>query len=136
MISSPDSPGIKASNLPTIKGDPTQMLQLMQNLLSNAIKFRRRDILPNITVEAESQAEGWVFSVADNGIGIEPAYRERVFGVFQRLNRMNEFEGSGIGLAICKKIIERHQGRIWIEDNEPHGCRIRFLIPAEIKEST
>jgi signal transduction histidine kinase len=125
---------IEVANLPAVKGDPTQMMQLVQNLLSNALKFRRRDIPPAVRVDAERQTEGWIFTIADNGIGIDFEYHERVFGVFQRLNRMSEFEGSGIGLAICKKIIERHKGRIWVENNTPSGCRFRFFIPDQPTE--
>ena len=118
--------------LPTTYADPVQLLQLFQNLLSNAIKFRG-DSSPKIRVSARRDNSGVLFSVTDNGIGIAPQYQEKVFGVFQRLNRRRDFEGTGIGLAIVKKIVDRHGGRIWIESTEGNGATFSFTIPDEIK---
>jgi light-regulated signal transduction histidine kinase (bacteriophytochrome) len=115
-------------DLPIILADPTQLRQLFQNLLANAIKFRggRR---PEVAVTALPTEGGWQFTVRDNGIGIEPQYVERVFILFQRLHTRAEYPGTGIGLAICKKIIERHGGRIWIESEPGQGTAFHFVLP-------
>jgi len=96
--------------LPILVADRTQLAQLFQNLVSNAIKFRRQDHAPRIHVSAAREARGWRMSVRDNGIGIEPQFFDRIFIVFQRLHTRDEYAGTGIGLAICKKIVERHGG--------------------------
>jgi two-component system sensor kinase FixL len=120
---------ITADPLPTVLGDSTQLGQVLQNLLSNAIKFRRRERRPEIHVSAESRKNEWVFAVRDNGIGIEPQYFERIFIIFQRLHTIEEYGGTGIGLAICKKIIERHGGRIWVESTAGEGTMFYFSVP-------
>jgi hypothetical protein len=110
-------------------GDEFQLGQLFQNLLSNAIKYRNSKA-PQVHVSCKQETEQWTFAVKDNGIGIEPQYRERIFQIFQRLHTRQEFEGSGIGLAICKKIIERHGGQIWVESELGAGATVYFTIPS------
>jgi signal transduction histidine kinase len=114
--------------LPTLTVDPTQLLQLFQNLISNAIKFRGKEP-PKVHVSAARDGAAWRFSVKDNGIGIEPQYFERIFRIFQRLHTRREYEGNGIGLAVCKKIVERHGGRIGLESALGRGSTFSFTIP-------
>jgi light-regulated signal transduction histidine kinase (bacteriophytochrome) len=108
--------------------DAGQIAQLFQNLIGNAVKFRG-ERSPEIQVSARRQGEEWVFAVRDNGIGIEPQYHERIFLVFQRLHTRKKFPGTGIGLAICKKIVERHGGVIWVESQPNQGSTFYFTIP-------
>jgi PAS domain S-box-containing protein len=114
--------------LPTVSGDATQLTQLFQNLIGNALKFRG-ERPPKIHIGAVHRNGEWRFSVADNGIGMEPQYFERVFLVFQRLHTRKEYQGTGIGLAICKKVVERHGGCIWAESEFGHGSSFCFTIP-------
>ncbi|MEP6670475.1 MAG: CHASE3 domain-containing protein [Chthoniobacter sp.] len=114
--------------LPTVSGDATQLAQLFQNLIGNALKFRGGRS-PRIHVGAKLVGNDWSFAVADNGIGMEPQYFERVFLVFQRLHTREEYQGTGIGLAICKKVVERHGGRIWVESEFGQGTTFCFTIP-------
>jgi len=114
--------------LPTVSGDATQLTQLFQNLINNALKFRG-ERLSRIHVGVVRKSGGWQFSVADNGIGMESQYFERVFLVFQRLHTRKEYQGTGIGLAICKKVVERHGGRIWVESAPGQGATFCFTIP-------
>jgi PAS domain S-box-containing protein len=120
---------ITCDPLPTVIADQRQLTQLFQNLFGNAIKFRQAQEVPRIHVSATCQDSNWHFTVSDNGIGIDPQFFERIFIIFQRLHGREEYPGTGIGLAICKKIIERHHGRIWVE-SEPHkGSTFHFTIP-------
>jgi len=116
-----------------IEGEPTQLAQVFQNLISNANKFRRPEIQPQIHVSAIRQGADWVLAVKDNGIGIEPAFFDRIFVIFQRLHTRAEFSGTGIGLSICKKVVERHGGRIWIESQPGIGTSFRFTLPATME---
>ncbi|KAF3891158.1 PAS domain-containing protein [Tolypothrix bouteillei VB521301] len=119
---------VDSDRLPTVMADSTQMVQLFQNLVSNAIKFRREEP-PKIQIKAELKDEGWLFGVKDNGIGIKSQYLERIFQIFQRLHSRKEVPGTGIGLAICKKIVERHHGHIWAESEPGVGTTFYFTIP-------
>ncbi|MDO8541424.1 MAG: PAS domain-containing protein [Opitutaceae bacterium] len=114
--------------LPAITADGSQLVQVFQNLIGNALKFRGEQT-PKIRITARAEGAGWVFGVADNGIGIEPQYFERVFRVFQRLHTRARYPGTGIGLAICKKVVERHGGRIWIESQPGQGATFFFTLP-------
>jgi PAS domain S-box-containing protein len=122
--------------LPEVSADDTQLAQLLQNLIANAIKFRKEDEAPRIHVGAEEAGDEWRFSVADNGIGIEPQYFDRIFLVFQRLHTQDEYPGTGIGLAICRKVAERHRGRIWVESEYGKGSTFRFTLPKIQKGET
>lgn len=117
--------------LPTIYGDRTQLVQLFQNLIGNSLKFRRDMEDPIVHVGAEDLGDHWQFTVADNGIGIEPEYAEKVYVIFQRLNERDKFSGTGIGLAICKKIVERHNGAIWFESKPGEGTTFHVKLPAK-----
>ncbi|MBD1877517.1 sensor histidine kinase [Coleofasciculus sp. FACHB-T130] len=114
--------------LPQVNGDKTQWLQLFQNLIANAIKFRREEP-PQVHITAELKDREWLFSVRDNGIGIKPQYLDRIFEIFKRLHTRREFPGTGIGLAMCKKIVERHGGSIWAESQPGVGTTFYFTIP-------
>jgi PAS domain S-box-containing protein len=118
---------VQATNLPRLMADRTQLVQLFQNLIGNAIKFCRQGT-PQIWVDAYRQAEHWRFTVTDNGIGIGAEYRERIFGIFQRLHTREEYDGTGIGLAICKRIVQRHGGEIGVEDAPGGGSTFWFTI--------
>lgn len=128
-------PGIEESNaeiivdlLPTVMGDSSQIRQLFQNLISNAIKFRR-DKPPQIHISAQDLGNEWKIGVSDNGIGIGPEHQRKIFEIFKRLHTRKEYAGTGIGLAICKRIVDRHGGRIWVESEEGKGSTFYFTIP-------
>jgi PAS domain S-box-containing protein len=115
--------------LPEVSADDTQLTQLFQNLIGNAIKFRKKDEPIRVHVGVQDAGAEWRFSVSDNGIGIEPQYYERIFMVFQRLHTREEYAGTGIGLAICKKVVDRHRGRIWVESALGKGSTFNFTLP-------
>jgi len=116
--------------LPIVRGDALQMQQLFQNLIANGIKFHRPGVPPLVRVFAERADDQWIFSVNDNGIGIEPQYLERIFVLFQRLHSRAEYPGTGIGLAICKKIVERHGGTLAVHSEQGSGTTFAFTLPA------
>ena len=115
-------------DLPTVRADASQLVLVFQNLLANAIKFRRED-LPRVHVSAQDHGREWVFSVQDNGIGIAPQHAKRVFVIFQRLHTREEYPGTGIGLAVCQRIVERHGGKIWFESEPGKGATFFFTMP-------
>ncbi|MDB5280212.1 MAG: hypothetical protein JWR61_5167 [Ferruginibacter sp.] len=119
---------ITAEEFPVISGYTTEIKQLFQNLIINAIKFRKKDIAPQIKISVHDTSDQWQFSVEDNGIGIEEQHREKIFLIFQRLHTKVQYEGSGIGLAHSKKIVEIHGGRIWIESEPGNGTTFYFTI--------
>jgi signal transduction histidine kinase len=120
---------IRAGALPLIMGFRTEIKQLFQNLLVNAVKFRKPESSPEVRISASKHDGEWIFSVRDNGIGIATDHRDRIFIIFQRLHTRSEYEGSGIGLAHCKKIVGLHGGRIWVESTPGHGASFYFTIP-------
>jgi len=123
---------VTRGELPTIECDPVQMGQLIQNLVGNGIKFRREGVAPVVHVDAERKGDEWVISVRDNGIGVEEKHFEDVFVVFRRLHKRGEYNGTGIGLSVTKKIAERHGGRIWLKSTPNEGST--FFIALPVKE--
>jgi light-regulated signal transduction histidine kinase (bacteriophytochrome) len=121
---------ITCDHLPEVAGHRYQLTQLIQNLVSNAIKYRVHGQTPKIHISASQQKEapGWLFSVQDNGIGFEQMYADKIFVIFRRLHTKEEYAGTGIGLAICKKIVERHGGRIWVESSPGKGSTFYFTL--------
>ncbi len=119
---------VSYDSLPVVMADSSQLAQVFQNLISNAIKFRSENT-PKIKISAKKKNNQWLFSVQDNGIGIDPKFSERIFEVFKRLNKRDEYPGTGIGLSICKKIIERHGGHIWVESEPEIGSTFYFTLP-------
>ncbi|MBN1522584.1 MAG: response regulator [Candidatus Aureabacteria bacterium] len=117
-------------NLPEVMADDVQLIQLLQNLIGNAVKFKSGKP-PRIHVYAEKKRSEWVFCVEDNGIGIDLKHGERIFKIFQRLHTREEYQGTGIGLAVCKRIVERHGGRIWVESQKGEGSSFFFTLPSE-----
>ncbi|MGH9515084.1 MAG: sensor histidine kinase [Terriglobales bacterium] len=124
---------VTCSPLPTILADRFQVVQLFQNLLANAIKFRATGN-PSITISAEQKSREWLFSVSDNGIGIAEDHKDLVFKIFQRLHTRTEYPGNGVGLAICKKIVEHNGGQIWVESELGRGSNFRFTFPAAVAD--
>ncbi|MEH2062161.1 MAG: ATP-binding protein [Nostoc sp.] len=125
---------ITHDRLPPIKADKEQFSRLLQNLISNAIKYRQEEP-PQIHITATQQDNQWRFAVRDNGIGIEAQYAERIFIIFQRLHTRRQYSGTGLGLAICKKIVERHHGKIWMESEPGKGCVFWFTMPVDQETS-
>jgi light-regulated signal transduction histidine kinase (bacteriophytochrome) len=124
---------VRAHQLPTVMSDELELGQVFQNLISNAVKFRA-DRAPSIEITAEGEEDGmWRLSVSDNGIGIDAKFSERIFQMFQRLHERGKYEGSGIGLAIAKKIVERHGGRIWFVSSLGQGTTFHFTLPAQVQ---
>ena len=121
---------IRVDALPAVYANQDQVLRLFENLLANAIKFRSARA-PEIHVSAASLGREWLFAIKDNGVGIAPEHHQAIFEMFTRLHRTNAYDGSGLGLAICKQIVERHQGRIWVESAEGAGSTFYFTLPAE-----
>jgi len=121
---------VELDSLPTVKADPGELTELIQNLISNAINFRTESD-PQIVIKAERLDSEWQISVTDNGLGVEPVNKERIFAVFQRIHTREEHSGSGVGLAVCKRIVERHGGRIWVESEHGKGSTFFFTLPHE-----
>jgi signal transduction histidine kinase len=121
---------IIAGDLPAVRMRESHLQQLFQNLVGNAIKYRRESCPPCISIASSRSGEYWLFSIADNGIGIAPEHREKIFGIFQRLHTNGQYSGTGMGLAICQRIVERYRGRIWVESEPDQGSRFLFTIPA------
>lgn len=121
---------IECDRLPTVNADPTLMLALFQNLIGNAVKYRKPDVAPHVRISAEPSDADWLFTIADNGIGIDPEYAERIFTIFQRLHVRDQYGGTGIGLALCRRIVEFHRGKIWLSDSTGPGATFQFTIPA------
>jgi chemotaxis family two-component system sensor kinase Cph1 len=119
---------ITSGPLPRVPIAATMLLQLFQNLIGNAVKFRG-ERPPEIHVGAEESASEWIFSVRDNGIGIDPRHTDKIFLIFQRLHARDKFPGTGVGLAVCKKIVEQRGGRIWFESQKGEGSVFRFALP-------
>jgi light-regulated signal transduction histidine kinase (bacteriophytochrome) len=126
--------------LPAVTGDPTLLTMLWQNLIGNAVKFRREGVPPKIVVECEEgtddRAGSWLFTLSDNGIGIPEEFVDKVFVIFQRLHGRDVYTGTGIGLALCKKIVEHHGGSIWIDTTYTEGTRFRFTLPIAVDDDS
>ncbi len=120
---------VTADPLPSLRVHSVHLQQLFQNLVGNAIKYRSPERPPAVHVTAELQNGQWIFAVTDNGIGIDPVYKEKIFGLFKRLHTSEEYSGTGIGLAICRRIVDRYHGRIWVESEPGNGSTFRFTLP-------
>jgi len=123
---------IEWGDLPIIKGSTTSLQQVFQNLIGNALKYQKPDIRPVITINASETKTHWQFCIADNGIGIDSRFFDKIFIVFQRLHNKDEYSGTGLGLAICKKIVENHGGKIWVESDLEKGSKFYFTIAKQL----
>lgn len=123
---------IECENLPVIEGYTTEIRQLFQNMISNANKYRKKDRQPKIKITAVKEENNWLFSIQDNGIGIEEQNKDKIFVIFKRLHNRNEYQGTGIGLSHCKKIVEHHNGKIWVESNYNKGSTFKWTLPVEL----
>jgi signal transduction histidine kinase len=121
---------VEILSLPKVSADRTQLVQLFENLIGNAIKYCKEGV-PKVLVEAHLDGAHWRFTITDNGIGIAAEFRERIFGIFQRLHTQDEYDGTGIGLAICKRIVERHGGEIGVDPAPGGGSVFWFTLPVE-----
>jgi signal transduction histidine kinase len=119
---------VTCDELPTVTGDLPQLVELLQNLIENGLRYHGQEP-PHVHVSAEPDGNEWVFSVRDNGIGIAPKHHERIFEMFRRLHNQQEYPGTGIGLAVCRRVVHRHGGRIWVESEAGHGSVFHFTIP-------
>jgi len=127
---------IKTGDLPKIRADRTKMLQVLENLITNALKFSKPDVPPTIEINVATEANQWLVTVTDNGIGFEPEFGEKIFVIFQRLHSVGTYPGTGIGLAICKRIVEAHGGRIWASSTPGIGSTFSFTIPKRAVPAT
>ena len=131
---------VKVAELPEVSGYEAELHLLFQNLINNAIKFRKSDEVPHIEISSVKTRKFWKISVKDNGIGMNPGYHDKVFTIFQRLHTREQYEGTGIGLAICKKIVENHGGSIWFDSVEGRGTTFHIKLPQTrksiLKQST
>jgi len=126
----PSQAEITVGEMPDVKMRESHLSQIFQNLLGNAIKYRKDGNQPKIQLSAQRSAANWIFSIEDNGIGVPEPYKEAIFGIFKRLHSNSQYSGTGMGLAICQRIIERYRGRIWVESKPDQGSRFFFTIPA------
>jgi light-regulated signal transduction histidine kinase (bacteriophytochrome) len=115
-------------HLPIVRGESSQLAHVFQNLLSNSLKYRREDVAPKIVISAKRSGQEWIVAVEDNGIGFEPEYSQRIFGLFKRLHK-DEFPGTGLGLAICQRIVGRYGGRMWAEGRAGRGATFYISLP-------
>ena len=119
---------ITYDDLPTFKGNPVQFMRLLQNLIGNGLKYQKRDNTPKIHIAFQDKGDNWCFSVQDNGIGIDEEFVKQVFEPFKRLHSWDEYKGTGIGLAVCKKIVENHNGKIWVTSTPGEGSIFYFTL--------
>jgi len=128
--------GVTHDALPNLPADRGQMVRLFQNLVGNAIKYRKPDEPPKVHVSAERKGDEWVFRVSDNGIGFDPRYASMIFEPFKRLHSAEEYPGTGVGLAICRRIVQTHRGRIWAESQPGKGTTVFFALPANLNRKS
>ena len=128
---------ITADVLPILQGNRTQLFQLFQNLISNGLKYQKPDSTPHIHISVESSDKYWLFAFKDNGIGMQERHLNKIFEVFQRLHGKKQYAGTGVGLAICKKVVERHDGAIWVESEVDVGSTfyVKLLKPTDLEET-
>jgi light-regulated signal transduction histidine kinase (bacteriophytochrome) len=120
---------IEHDPLPSVPGEPTLLTAMLQNIVGNAIKYRSPDRPCKVRVTAEQQGDDWLLTVDDNGIGVEPQYADRIFTIFQRLHLRDQYGGTGIGLAMCRRIVDFHRGRIWLGEKQEPGARFQLTLP-------